>query len=226
MLPDHALHASSAVAAHHARAGGNCMEVARREWRGALLRSAGARCRTGQRSADDELIHASARNQIGKQQFFYVSGRADHLHQCRDLEAQSGSDHRQQRRSSKRWGARRTSPGCRSSAGLISGWQVGIWISRARQRIRLVGSRARCAHTGADRCRYARQTRDGQRAGDLLRAASFDTESTAIIVAAGVAAFPRFFKLCRTPAASRRLPHDLQYEQRVSVCLQGSTFSW
>jgi len=225
MLPDHALHASSAVAAHHARAGGNCMEVARREWRGALLRSAGARCRTGQWSDNDELIHASARIQVGKQQFLNVGGRADHLHQCRDLEAQSGSDHRQQRRSSKRWCARRTSPGGRSSAGLISGWQTGIWISRARQRIRLVGSRARCAHTGADRCRYAGQTRDCQRAGDILRAASFDTESTAIIAAA-VATFPRFFKLCRTPAASRRLPHDLQYEQRASVCLQGSTFSW
>lgn len=230
MLPDHALHASSAFADHHARAGSNGMEVARRERCGALLRSTRARCGTGQRT-DIQFVYLATGQQFRKQQFEQAGCRSSQLHERRDLETQQGNDHLQLGRPGRCGRTRRASIGQWTSPGVIYGRQAGFGVSRKWYGVRDVGSGARCAHSGADDRRCTGQTRHRERARRVFCSAGFGTESSPALalttrpvsINETVAVDQSHLSVCCMQ--SLRL-QGLQSERAVSVLLQGSIFSW
>jgi hypothetical protein len=223
MLPDHALHAGSIVANHHARAGSKRMEVARCKWGRALLRPARTGRRTSQRT-DVQLLQSDARQQCCNQRYDAGScGCSCYLHECGSLETKSRDDRCQHRRTSECGCQDRTSACQRTSTGTVYGWNTRTWLSAPRHGIRAVGSAARCAHLGSGSDRYAGQAGYCKFTRRVLRPASVSTEALVALHATALAVAPPASNDGRMRALSHR---QLQCEQTAASVLQGPSSSW
>ncbi len=169
MLPDHALRADYMFADCHASAGSKRMEMARRGWRCALLRSTRARCRTGH-GAEFQPVHVDTRGDWRGQQL--KSRRSGQLQECRDLEAQQRNDRGQFRRSGQCRRTGRASAGSRTSPRSVYGRTLGQRFSATGHGVRLVGCGTRRSHAGVDHHRYPGQANHVQCTGAVFCAAA------------------------------------------------------
>ena len=139
MLPDHALPALPCFVASYAVNGSEHMEVARRKWRGAFLRSTRAGRRTGQFTSTQHIrTVASAGSHECQQQFF----AGLQLQQCRNLETQRRDDCSQYSGRGFSCGASRAQFEQRTSSSVIHGWSLSAWLSPSRHGVRHHRSRA------------------------------------------------------------------------------------